>query len=65
VFRPSLGQAPFWPERTDVVAVATDDATTDCPLPLLDLGQPAAIAVWCLGFLGLTGDTDDAAQPDS
>jgi molybdopterin-guanine dinucleotide biosynthesis protein MobB len=65
VFRPSLGHAPFWPERTDVVAVATDDAITDCPLPLLDLGQPAVIAVWCLGFLGLTGDTDDAAQPDS
>jgi molybdopterin-guanine dinucleotide biosynthesis protein B len=65
VFRPSLGKDPFWPDRTDVVAVATDDVLTDCPHPLFDLAHPAVIAGWCLGFLGLSGAMDDAAQPDS
>ena len=69
VFRPSLGQDPFWPNRTDVVAVATDDVLTDCPHRLLDLAQPAVIAGWCLDFLGLPGDMpddmNDAVQPDS
>ena len=65
VFRPSLGQTPLWPDRTDVVAVATDGVITDCPHPLLDLGQTDDIANWCLGFLGLSGDMDDSVQPDS
>ena len=57
VYRPSLGQPAFWPDRTDVVAVATDSpgdpVFTQCPHPILDLNAPEAIVTWSLGFLTL------------
>jgi molybdopterin-guanine dinucleotide biosynthesis protein B len=43
VFRPQLGQAPFWP-RMRLLAVATDAALPDCPLAVLDLNAPERIA---------------------
>ncbi len=53
VHRAALGQPMFWPTRTDVVAVASDGALPGCDRPVLDLDGPAAIADWCIGFLGL------------
>jgi molybdopterin-guanine dinucleotide biosynthesis protein B len=50
VHRPALGKPPIWPENKSVVAVATD-APLDCPLPQLDLNDPAAIAQFILDFL--------------
>ncbi len=61
VHRPSLGLAPFWPGRVDIVAVATDTPELDCDRPLLDLALPETIVAWSLGFLKI----DDAPQPDA
>ena len=61
VYRPSLGLAPFWPERGDVVAVATEPGADTGGLPWLDLSVPAAVADWVAGFLGF----DDAVQPEA
>lgn len=44
VHRPALGKAPLWPDHKDVIAVASDTVLPDCPLPVLDLDDPAAIA---------------------
>jgi molybdopterin-guanine dinucleotide biosynthesis protein B len=52
VYRAALGQAPFWPGRADVVAVASDVALPDCDRPVLRLGHPSEIVDWCVGFLG-------------
>ncbi len=46
VYRPSLGKPPLWPDRPDVLAVASDSALPDCPRPVLPLGDPAAVADW-------------------
>ena len=48
VFRPSLGKSPLWPGRTDILAVASDDAMLDCPVPVLPLDDPAAVVAWAL-----------------
>ena len=50
IHRPAHGKAPLWPENPHVVAVATDaaDGTLDCPLPLLPLNDPAAVAEFIL-----------------
>ena len=50
VHRPAHGRPPLWPENNSIVAVATD-ARIDCPLPLLDLNDPDAIASFILDFL--------------
>ena len=52
VFRPALGRPMLWPECRSVVAIASDGAI-DCPLPVLDLAQPAAIAAFVLAHLGI------------
>ena len=52
VFRPSLGRPMLWPTCPSVVAVATD-GTVDCPLPVLDLGTPQAVAQFVLDRVGL------------
>ena len=44
VFRPSVGQAPLWPDDPTVAAVATDEAMTDVRVPVLDLNNVAAVA---------------------
>jgi molybdopterin-guanine dinucleotide biosynthesis protein B len=43
VFRPSLGKTPLWPGMR-MLAVASDAALEDCPLPVLDLTAPEMIA---------------------
>jgi molybdopterin-guanine dinucleotide biosynthesis protein MobB len=53
VYRAAFGQPMFWPDRTDVVAVASDIDLPDCCLPVFSLDAPAALAEWCIGFLGL------------
>jgi molybdopterin-guanine dinucleotide biosynthesis protein B len=54
IWRQELGQAPFWPERADVVAVASNRPIAGCDRPVLALDDPAALVSWCIGFLGLT-----------
>ncbi len=52
IHRPAHGRPPLWPENPHVVAVATDatDGTLDCPLPLLPLNDPAAVADFILAY---------------
>ncbi len=45
VHRPSLGKAALWHDTRDVIAVASD-ARLDCPLPVLPLNDPGAVAAW-------------------
>jgi molybdopterin-guanine dinucleotide biosynthesis adapter protein len=52
VYRPSVGKPPLWPTM-DVVAVATDARLPDCPVPVLDLGDPQGLADFLIGVLGL------------
>jgi molybdopterin-guanine dinucleotide biosynthesis protein B len=51
VYRPSLGLPMLWPTCPSVVALASD-GVVDCPLPVLDLAQPAAIAAFVVAHLG-------------
>lgn len=44
VFRQAVGKPPLWPSDAAVVAVASDAALPDCPRPVLDLDDVAAIA---------------------
>lgn len=46
VHRPALGKPPLWPDRADILAVASDAAIPGCDRPVLPLGAPAAIAAW-------------------
>jgi len=50
VHRPACGKPPLWPENPSIVAVASD-APLACPLPVLDLNNPDAIARFILEFL--------------
>jgi molybdopterin-guanine dinucleotide biosynthesis protein B len=50
VHRPACGKPPLWPENPSIVAVASD-APLACPLPVLDLNDPDAIAHFILEFL--------------
>lgn len=50
IHRPAHGRPPIWPENPSVVAVATNEKI-DCPLPTLDLDDPAAIADFILNYL--------------
>lgn len=43
VYRPSLGKAPLWPEAP-MLAVASDTALPGCPVPVLDMNAPIAVA---------------------
>jgi len=47
VHRPACGKPPLWPENPSIVAVASD-APLACPLPVLDLNDPDAIARFIL-----------------
>lgn len=53
VHRPSLGKAPLWPGDHRIVAVASDAALLDCPLPQLALQDAEALADFVLGHCGL------------
>ena len=48
VHRPSRGIEPVYPQTEQVVALASDVALVDLPLPVLDLNQPALVAqfIW-------------------
>jgi molybdopterin-guanine dinucleotide biosynthesis protein B len=52
VYRPSIGKAPIWPDGERIVAVASDERV-DCPLPLLDLNDHAAVTNFVLQHLEL------------
>lgn len=52
VFRPSLGRPMLWPTCPSVVAVAADGHVA-CPLPVLDLGAPQAVAQFVRDRVGL------------
>ena len=52
VYRPENGKPPLFPERSDIVAVATDaDIATD--LPKLPLNDYAAMADFVMNHLNL------------
>jgi molybdopterin-guanine dinucleotide biosynthesis protein B len=53
VFRPSVGQAPLWPDDPTVVAVATDEAMAEVRVPVLDLNNVAAVADFIVEHCGL------------
>ena len=44
IFRPTLGKSRLYPDDDLVMAVASDEALDDCPLPVFDLSDIAAIA---------------------
>ena len=52
VYRPENGKPPLFPERPDIVAVATD-AALDCALPKLPLNDIAGIADFVMTTLQL------------
>lgn len=52
VHRPALGQPPLYPERSDILAVATDTAL-NTHLTQLPLNDPEAIATYIMGQLKL------------
>jgi molybdopterin-guanine dinucleotide biosynthesis adapter protein len=58
VHRPALGKPPIWPERIDVVAVATDAVLADCDRKLLPLNDPSAVVVAVLRLLALEPQAD-------
>ncbi len=51
VFRTGQDRPPFWPDRPDVVAVATDAPDLACDRPVLDVNDAEAIVDWALSFL--------------
>lgn len=51
VYRPTLEKPPMWPERPDIVAVASDTVLPGCDRPVLPLDDPPAVAGWLLRFL--------------
>ena len=51
VYRQGQDRPPFWPGRSDVVAVAADVDLPQCGLPVLTLDDAESIAIWCLDFL--------------
>ena len=44
IFRPSVDKPRLYPDDDLVMAVASDEALDDCPLPVVDLSDIAAIA---------------------
>lgn len=52
VYRPAWGQPPLYPERSDILAVATD-AALETGLPCLALNEPEAIAAFIITHLNL------------
>jgi molybdopterin-guanine dinucleotide biosynthesis adapter protein len=58
VWRQSLNRPPMWPERNDIVAVASDVRIPSCDKVILQLNDAKAIVTWMLRFL----ETDAAMQ---
>ena len=53
VHRPSLGKPLLYPDDPQVVAIASDEPFAT-RIPLLPLGDPAAVAAFIIDHLGLT-----------
>ncbi len=51
VHRPSLGKPALWPGSPAILAVAAN-TPLDCPLPVLPLDDPPAVARWVAAFAG-------------
>ena len=51
VHRPALGKPPIWPQETEVVAVASDQALDVDGRTLLPLNDPPAVAAWIASAL--------------
>lgn len=51
VHRPSFGKPPIWPDEKDILAVATDEALSDCDRVVLPLNRPDRIANWVLRLI--------------
>ncbi len=51
VHRPALGQPPLWPERPDILAVASDVPLPGCDRSALPLDDPDAVASWVADLL--------------
>ena len=54
VYRAANGKPPLFPERPDIVAVASNDAP-DTTLPVLPINDAEAIAAFLLDYLQLEG----------
>ena len=55
VYRPVLGKPPLWPQM-DVLAVVSDECLPECPVPVLSLEAPGAVADFLLAAFHLNGD---------
>ena len=53
VFRPKVGKSLRYPSDQNIVAVASDAALPDCPLPVLSLNNVDEIADFIIAYLGL------------
>ncbi len=62
VHRPSIGKPPIWPQDPKVIAVASDQALPDCPLPLLPLNRIDAIVDFLVAQCGLR-EKESSAWP--
>ena len=51
VHRPALGKPPLWPDRTDILAIATDAPLSGTGRAVLPLAEPAGVAEWTLAAL--------------
>ncbi len=64
VYRPALGKPPIWPERADVIAVASDVFDQTCDRPQLPLADLDAIACFVLDFVrGQVANAKGRAAP--
>ena len=54
IFRAELGRPHLYSEDNQIIAVASDSAVMDCPLPVLDLNDIPAIADFVRQAVGLT-----------
>ena len=55
IYRPANGKALLHPDDDTIVAVASDENLPDVTLPVLDLGDAAAIADFVMEACGLEG----------
>ena len=57
VYRPGLGKPAPWPDP-HLLAVASDAALPDSPVPVLKLDEPDSIADFLIRALGLNGNSN-------
>jgi molybdopterin-guanine dinucleotide biosynthesis adapter protein len=54
IYRPALGKPPLWPQM-DVLAVISDEHLPGCPVPVLSLEDPGAVADFLAAAFHLNG----------